>query len=298
MLIIWKLVVNFFVKPLRILGYISNENISAIFSNIEEIYEKNNEFLSYLKPRIENWNIDSTLGDIFVQHSHLFSAHMNFVTGFMKGSEVLKSSKAQVEFYTFLNVVRAIPQCGQQLENLLIMPVQRIPRYVLLLSDLTKRTPAEHADTPLLIKATEQVSKFAQNINENNRKTGAVAEWLKVQSSFSDLTLPENGNRGLFETIEAKVQFTSAKISKKEKDHFFVIFLLSDFLVIAKHVGKRISVIKTKEDLKAVLTFQLNKQLSYKKVDSGIDFGTAIVEFDSEEKLKIWLRIISECCNS
>jgi hypothetical protein len=39
---------------------------------------------------------------------------------------------------------------SSRLESIIIMPIQRIPRYKLLLEDLLKRTPEAHPDCTLL----------------------------------------------------------------------------------------------------------------------------------------------------
>lgn len=39
---------------------------------------------------------------------------------------------------------------SSRLESIIIMPIQRIPRYKLLLEDLLKRTPESHPDSNLL----------------------------------------------------------------------------------------------------------------------------------------------------
>lgn len=45
------------------------------------------------------------------------------------------------------------------------MPVQRIPRHILLLTDLAKHTPPEHHDSELLGKAVDRTKEVAQVIN-------------------------------------------------------------------------------------------------------------------------------------
>lgn len=51
------------------------------------------------------------------------------------------------------------------IESLLINPVQRIPRYTLLLEDLWKNTPSTHPDDENLLKAITFVKKVAAHVN-------------------------------------------------------------------------------------------------------------------------------------
>jgi hypothetical protein len=49
------------------------------------------------------------------------------------------------------------------------MPIQRIPRYLLLLAELKKYTPAEHPDHAHLSKAETLIGATAKHINEQVR---------------------------------------------------------------------------------------------------------------------------------
>lgn len=56
------------------------------------------------------------------------------------------------------------------LETLLVVPVQRIPRYVLLLREVLKFTPETHADYAKCRQAFEEMEKVAGLINEKKRE--------------------------------------------------------------------------------------------------------------------------------
>jgi len=60
-----------------------------------------------------------------------------------------------------------VPECkGLTLQSLLIMPVQRIPRHILLLTDLAKHTPTDHPDFAALSRAVERTRQVAAVIND------------------------------------------------------------------------------------------------------------------------------------
>lgn len=56
------------------------------------------------------------------------------------------------------------------LETLLVVPVQRIPRYVLLLREVLKFTPETHADYSQCKEAFAEMEKVAGLINEKKRE--------------------------------------------------------------------------------------------------------------------------------
>lgn len=65
-------IIDYFVLPLRLLSeteepVLSKEEIDELFGNVEEIREKNATLLRRLEERMTAWNVDSTIGDVFVQ---------------------------------------------------------------------------------------------------------------------------------------------------------------------------------------------------------------------------------------
>lgn len=62
------------------------------------------------------------------------------------------------------------------------MPIQRIPRYELLLKELLKQTPPTHPDVPLLTKAVEDVHQIAMTINDQKRLNENMTKMLQIQN--------------------------------------------------------------------------------------------------------------------
>lgn len=72
------------------------------------------------------------------------------------------------------------------MDSFLIQPVQRIPRYKLLLSDILKNTPKEHVDYNMLQKALDEVSTIAQFVNESKRKNENSQILIHLAKKFKD----------------------------------------------------------------------------------------------------------------
>eukprot|EP01105_Mastigella_eilhardi_P024892 TRINITY_DN6595_c0_g1_i2.p1 TRINITY_DN6595_c0_g1~~TRINITY_DN6595_c0_g1_i2.p1 ORF type:complete len:208 (-),score=71.80 TRINITY_DN6595_c0_g1_i2:82-705(-) len=65
------------------------------------------------------------------------------------------------------------------------MPVQRIPRYVLLLQNLVKHTPKEQKDYPQLLEALAKMKMVAEHINEKKRDADAIAKVNEIERALS-----------------------------------------------------------------------------------------------------------------
>jgi len=64
------------------------------------------------------------------------------------------------------------------------LPIQRIPRYVLLLTDLLQHTDKNHPDYDSLFKSTEAMKNVAVDINTEITKAEARAQCLNIQELF------------------------------------------------------------------------------------------------------------------
>jgi hypothetical protein len=100
------------------------------------------------------------------------------------------------------------PECrALSFQAFILAPVQRIPRYKLLLEDLSRHTPSSHPDAELLGKALESIQQVAHYVNEMIREHERVVEMLELQRCLSgfteDLIVP--GRRFLKKGLLTKV---------------------------------------------------------------------------------------------
>ena len=68
---------------------------------------------------------------------------------------------------------------------LLILPVQRIPRYSLLLQQLCECTPQDHPDYDTLQEAKVAVENIAEGINDTKRAHEKLDPLVQLQNSMS-----------------------------------------------------------------------------------------------------------------
>eukprot|EP01105_Mastigella_eilhardi_P002727 TRINITY_DN1350_c1_g1_i10.p3 TRINITY_DN1350_c1_g1~~TRINITY_DN1350_c1_g1_i10.p3 ORF type:complete len:271 (-),score=83.99 TRINITY_DN1350_c1_g1_i10:68-880(-) len=97
-------------------------------------------------------------------------------------TELTKKNKA---FRTFLErIQRDKASDNLDLLSLLVMPVQRIPRYVLLLKELLKYTPPGEEDAMSLEKALHKMMSVADEINNRKKEAENLAQMYKIQNNL------------------------------------------------------------------------------------------------------------------
>lgn len=109
--------------------------------------------------------------------------------------------------------------------SLLIVPIQRIPRYLLLLKQLEEHTPAEHPDKAFLLEALEFTSSTMTTLNKKKEEAEATTEILQVQRKITDFKTCLNYD-------PARRYLTSTELSVNGNKR--TIFLFNDLVLITK----------------------------------------------------------------
>ncbi|KAI0241670.1 hypothetical protein L0F63_005098 [Massospora cicadina] len=166
--------------------------ISDIFANLMGILTVNREFLNQLELRLEGgptpWSPEFDLvGDIFCQMAPYFRMYSLYVKNFNSALSVISDQMGKSPaFASYLKRGDVIEQCkGLPFESYLILPVQRIPRYKLLIEDLLKHTEPTHRDHDNLVKGLDIVQRVATFVNETIRQHEMFMEMLKIQNALT-----------------------------------------------------------------------------------------------------------------
>eukprot|EP01088_Endostelium_zonatum_P020008 TRINITY_DN7175_c0_g1_i2.p1 TRINITY_DN7175_c0_g1~~TRINITY_DN7175_c0_g1_i2.p1 ORF type:complete len:1115 (+),score=312.51 TRINITY_DN7175_c0_g1_i2:162-3347(+) len=159
--------------------------VKEVFSNVDTILNFHVNLLKELNVRIAEWNpanlADCSIGEIFTQVTPYLKMYTQYCDNYDLAMTTIKEKlKKSKETEAFLKWV--LTTYGQSLQSFLIMPVQRIPRYQLLISDLIKKTnEAEFAyDMGFLKMAIAQIKDIADTVNksiaaaESKRRTAMV----------------------------------------------------------------------------------------------------------------------------
>eukprot|EP00727_Mastigamoeba_balamuthi_P005451 m51a1_g1525 putative myosin ii heavy chain (1641) ;mRNA; f:470676-476608 len=179
-------IVYVFVKPVRSVKGVSAEDIEGLFSNLQAIRNVHQKFLSDLTERMQTWSPDTLLGDVFQGASLSFKIYQRYINNFENSIGLLQAiQEYNSEFKKFVQDVSMTEQLENlSVESFLILPVQRIPRYVLLLQELIKATAETHPDRALLEEALGQIMALADYINEKKRESENRKKLLQVKARW------------------------------------------------------------------------------------------------------------------
>ena len=144
--------------------------VPRIFSNVQSILSINEELLGGLSDLIAKWSpTKSLVGPIFQKMAPFMRLYNTYGNSYNEAIALLSKLKEKDDFVQFLASCRGSQPLD--LEALLIQPVQRIPRYRLLLEDLMKNTPVSHPDFENTENSLKHIRDVATNVNESIRAT-------------------------------------------------------------------------------------------------------------------------------
>jgi hypothetical protein len=129
------------------------------------------------------------IGGIFNTRAPFFKVYTNYISGYENAQRILRDARTGYpQFTAAIGAGRMVKELnGLDFMSLLIMPIQRIPRYSLLLGAIVKYTDPSHSDYEQLTKAVQNMSEIATYVNmkieetSNRRRVREIEEELDLK---------------------------------------------------------------------------------------------------------------------
>ncbi|KAM4562851.1 faciogenital dysplasia isoform 2-T2 [Odontesthes bonariensis] len=178
---------------------IPQDVITGIFSNISSIYCFHDKFLlPELKTRITGeWDLKPRIGDILQKLAPFMKMYGEYVKNFDRAMDLVNTwTQRSSQFKSVVQNIQKQDVCGNlTLQHHMLEPVQRIPRYELLLKDYLKKLPDDALDRKDAEKALELISTAANHSNAAIRKMEKMHKLLEVYERLGgeeDIVNPAN----------------------------------------------------------------------------------------------------------
>ncbi|XP_019633771.1 PREDICTED: FYVE, RhoGEF and PH domain-containing protein 4-like isoform X4 [Branchiostoma belcheri] len=223
--------------------------VRGIFSHVKPIYQFHHDFLlPQLEDRMKEWAEDKNkkIGDLMKNFAPFLKLYGEYIKNFDVSMNLVNSWMGKPKFAAVVEDIQMTEECGNlTLQHHMLEPVQRVPRYELLLRDYLKKLPEDSEDRPDTEKALELISKAAQHSNEAMKKIEKFHKLLEIHEQLNgevDVVSP---------TREFLLEGRITKISAKNGEHQDrYLFLFNDMLLCCNPslVGNRFK-IKRKMDV-------------------------------------------------
>ncbi|KAG7252800.1 hypothetical protein CRUP_001207 [Coryphaenoides rupestris] len=114
--------------------------------------------------------------------------YAEYVKNFDQAMELLKQwSERSPPFKAIIQEIQCQEACGSlTLQHHMLEPVQRVPRYEMLLKDYLKKLPPDHPDRPHAEKSLEIIAMAATHSNSAIRKSDNLKKLLEIYEMLGD----------------------------------------------------------------------------------------------------------------
>jgi len=241
--------VDGFIVPLtgKRAGLLSKEVINVIFFGVETLLPLHRNFLNTLKIALRKLEVqvpeefdmdqqedkfsvqDKGLAEIFIELGEELMFYTDYVNNYMQAiftlRKVIREIPEFAEYYNSEEVVSGTK--GLDLAALLITPIQRIPRYRMLLTELVKYTSENDNSYEDLNVALTRISTIAKDVDLKAQRHE------NTQKAFKRMSTP------FVELSKATRVLMKEGVLQNERKADVYLFLFNDVLVVSDRVGER-----------------------------------------------------------
>ncbi|XP_055597076.1 putative protein tag-52 [Uranotaenia lowii] len=282
-----EMLINHFVLPLKSNGLIQEKEHSQIFGQLETIHNLSQELLKHLDD-----NLDSVV-KAFMNLGPFFKLYSVYAFDYRKSLCALQTLMLKSPgIKKFITNTESRPEVQTKLISLLIIPIQRIPRYKLLLQQVllyTSPSDGAHKQLQESIRLVEQSVSHINSVVEDYENTQRL---ITIQNALTtkSLKIVNPGRKVLKEGVLRKVKpdgTTSKKYGILMSDMFIYCRMLKDVDHLMSENGLECCCMFPLKKCKVVEMFRGNFKLSCS--GDGIIFTA-----ESPEDNQSWLQAIRE----
>jgi len=182
-----QLLKSAFYEPMKLM--LPKQDIKHIFLNLKQLIELHEQLDAAIKDARQDWNYNSTFVSAFLPLLDKFKIYQLYIDNFGNSTNLVKEQiGTSKEIAEFLSKQSHQPACNKRtLEDFLIMPVQRIPRYLLLMKELAKHTEPGHPDEVNIATSIIKFQEVLSFLNDSRRKVDNLEKISSIVQSVVDL---------------------------------------------------------------------------------------------------------------
>jgi hypothetical protein len=210
------LTLKIFFEPLLDSQLLSPSIAGKIFYGIDVLFQYHSKFYDKVNSRLKEFSDQNNtaksilVGDLFwskevmipcnfdVTKTDYFAIYSDYVNNYNAAMNLLKEQMENSDFAAFLVKCEKDPRCNfADVGDFLIQPIQRMPRYQLLLKDLLRSTPNGHPDHDNVLKALAKMEGVNKFINEKKREFESLIQVQNLQKRFIGVKIPVRAQSSL-----------------------------------------------------------------------------------------------------
>eukprot|EP00063_Salmo_salar_P045904 XP_014020739.1 PREDICTED: uncharacterized protein LOC106582309 [Salmo salar] len=178
-----------FYCPMQSAGLLTSEQLTVVFSNVQELIDVNERFTEHLQDSIDQAFdqgdedlLTVCIGEMFLEFVNMLPAFQTYCLQQSTSVNMLNTLEKEKELLRiFLDVSQNDNTALRRmnLRSFLMAPLQRVTKYPLLLSRISKVTMECHPDHGRLREAKSRVESHLEHINMKTKQEGTLTWTLR-----------------------------------------------------------------------------------------------------------------------
>jgi hypothetical protein len=249
-----QIIIELYLQPLKANGIVAAPDLRTIFSQVEVISKISETLLKKLQAAMDanqTQGVEIKFGKPILELAEFMKSYSMYVNNYEQAMQVVQQYKrTNKKFVKFLaETMKHERVRNHTIEDYLIVVIQRIPRYVLLLSEIVKLTPQTHEDFADLTKALGKVKDIADYVNAAKKRIELLQRGVDIQNQVGIKDVPAHR---MF--IDEAIFYEINVVGVAEKDlprNSYGLYLFSDIVVLAKFKGHDLVKVKIQDIIKS-----------------------------------------------
>lgn len=240
---------EFFVKPLKQQQIINDMSHTTLFGQIEMIHNLNSEFLKELESDMDN------VAQAFLKMAPFFKLYSVYAFDYRNALLTLQElTTKNAAFRKFLELNESRPEVHRKLNSLMIIPIQRVPRYKLLLEQVLLYTSPADTDFRSIKESIKQIENTVLHINSCVEDQEVTQMLINLQNSLVNHSpnIVKPSRKVIKEGLLNKVTRTGGEIKR-------YCVLMSDIFMYCKIIKDRTPNTIVENSLECCCIFPLKK---------------------------------------
>lgn len=154
-------------------------DVGAIFFNLTLLYHLNAGFCTAIEEAVDKWAEKDEIAEALDKSSKFSGPYAGFGAHYERGkaclAQLLESNSYFKKIFTEIDD-QVFEALNLRFQDLFINPVQRPPRYSMLIRDLLKQTPETHNDRKPLEDLSSTMDELSSKVNEKIKETESIGE--------------------------------------------------------------------------------------------------------------------------
>jgi len=222
-----RALMNEFVIPIFAQNMIPIRYKEQITSNVPQL-------IAFHQTLLDKLSTHRRIPAMFIDTSdHFIELYTRYIGDYGRTLDIFSQHRSNKILQAHLSSMR---KKKKPLTNILVAPIQRIPRYILLLSELKKH--AQTSSKAEIDCALQQITKVCNEIDEKQREIENKSQCLKLSQTLKNLR---------FDIVKSERKYIDRFIFKRKSDNRQrQFFMFSDVAIIAniKYETKKVVKIK------------------------------------------------------